>query len=83
MQKIIIIIVLFLITFSCKKENNESLNNNGTLFTKLDASKTGIDFINKVDNEKDFNIFKYRNFYNGGGVAIGEILIMIIFPIFI
>ena len=73
MQKIIIIIVLFLITFSCKKEDNESLNNNGTLFTKLDASKTGIDFINKVDNEKDFNIFKYRNFYNGGGVAIGDI----------
>ncbi|MEJ2114404.1 MAG: VCBS repeat-containing protein, partial [Flavobacteriaceae bacterium] len=36
-------------------------------------AETGIDFINKVENEKDFNIFKYRNFYNGGGVAIGDI----------
>ncbi|MBT8284090.1 MAG: VCBS repeat-containing protein, partial [Flavobacteriaceae bacterium] len=28
---------------------------------------------NKVENQKNFNIFKYRNFYNGGGVAIGDI----------
>ncbi|MCW3114122.1 MAG: hypothetical protein JWR18_2518 [Segetibacter sp.] len=34
---------------------------------------TGIDFANNVQNDKDFNIFSYRNFYNGGGVAIGDI----------
>ncbi len=34
---------------------------------------TGISFVNKVENTKDFNIFSYRNFYNGGGVAIGDI----------
>lgn len=34
---------------------------------------TGIDFTNKVANNRDFNIFSYRNFYNGGGVAIGDI----------
>ncbi len=43
------------------------------LFSLLAADKTGIDFINKVQNQKHFNIFKYRNFYNGGGVAIGDI----------
>ena len=32
---------------------------------------TGISFSNDVQNTKDFNIFSYRNFYNGGGVAIG------------
>ncbi len=37
------------------------------------TNNTGIDFINKVENTKDFNIFSYRNFYNGGGVAIGDI----------
>ena len=26
-----------------------------------------------VKNAPDFNIFSYRNFYNGGGVAIGDI----------
>ena len=34
---------------------------------------TGIDFSNTIYNTKDFNIFSYRNFYNGGGVAIGDI----------
>ncbi|HEX5150691.1 MAG TPA: VCBS repeat-containing protein [Parafilimonas sp.] len=36
-------------------------------------TNTGIDFENTVNNTKDFNIFSYRNFYNGGGVAIGDI----------
>jgi hypothetical protein len=39
----------------------------------LNSSETGIEFINEVTNEEDFNIFLYRNFYNGGGVAIGDI----------
>jgi hypothetical protein len=43
------------------------------LFQLMPSSQTGIDFNNKVDDKKDFNIFKYRNFYNGGGVAIGDV----------
>ncbi|MEP7376222.1 MAG: VCBS repeat-containing protein [Chitinophagaceae bacterium] len=42
-----------------------------TLFELKES--TGIDFINKVKDTKDFNILTYRNFYNGGGVAIGDI----------
>ena len=34
---------------------------------------TGIDFTNRVNDTKDFNIFSYRNFYNGGGCAIGDL----------
>ncbi|MCG7860332.1 hypothetical protein MD537_25345, partial [Flavihumibacter sediminis] len=41
------------------------------LFTLME--KTGIDFVNEVSDTKDFNIFSYRNFYNGGGCAIGDI----------
>ena len=44
-----------------------------TLFTLLPPDSTGVEFINRVENQKNFNIFKYRNFYNGGGVAIGDI----------
>ena len=44
-----------------------------TLFSKLAATDTGIEFENKVVNTADFNIFTYRNFYNGGGVGIGDI----------
>src|SRR5690606_6962201 len=44
-----------------------------TLFTLLDSNTTGFNFVNRVRNEKEFNIFKYRNFYNGAGVGIGDI----------
>ncbi|HNM26899.1 MAG TPA: VCBS repeat-containing protein, partial [Saprospiraceae bacterium] len=43
------------------------------LFEQLNSAQTGINFINKVDNTEEFNIFSYRNFYNGGGVAIGDL----------
>lgn len=44
-----------------------------TLFEDLPTSHTGIDFENTLTNSEEFNIFNYRNFYNGGGVAIGDI----------
>jgi len=43
------------------------------LFEKIDAKKSGITFENHIENTEDFNIFSYRNFYNGGGVAIGDL----------
>lgn len=42
-----------------------------TLFGLIENS--GIDFSNNIQNTPEFNIFSYRNFYNGGGVAIGDI----------
>lgn len=72
----IIYLGLILLCFSCNKKgkNEESgEENKNVLFTKMDPSVTGINFINTVKNEKDFNIFKYRNFYNGAGVGIGDL----------
>lgn len=43
------------------------------LFSEMPASYTGIDFENKLEFRQDFNIYTYRNFYNGGGVAIGDV----------
>ena len=42
-----------------------------TLFSLEDS--TGIIFNNIVKDSKDLNIINYRNFYNGGGVATGDI----------
>jgi len=39
----------------------------------MPPSRTGIHFENKVISSKQFNVFNYRNFYNGGGVAIGDV----------
>ncbi|MBC7886592.1 MAG: VCBS repeat-containing protein [Ferruginibacter sp.] len=43
------------------------------LFTQMPSSETGIRFINRVIDDSVMNIFSYRNFYNGAGVAIGDI----------
>jgi hypothetical protein len=53
--------------------SREPGTNPGALFKLLPASETGIHFKNIVKDTKEFNIFKYRNFYNGGGVAIGDV----------
>nr|WP_240740228.1 FG-GAP-like repeat-containing protein [Allomuricauda hymeniacidonis] len=66
---------LLLIFTSCsdKEKKEETSETSKTLFTLLSPEETGVTFVNSVENQKDFNIFKYRNFYNGGGVAIGDI----------
>ena len=46
---------------------------NTTLFTQLDNAKTGVKFINEVASSEALNVFTYRNFYNGGGVGIGDV----------
>ncbi len=67
----ILVFFSFIVLLSSCSKNNSS-NQNG-LFSKLNASITGINFNNEVKNGEEMNIFKYRNFYNGGGVAIGDI----------
>jgi hypothetical protein len=72
MIKLAIMKILFIATalsvlgFSCKQKEASEM-----LFEIMD--NTGVDFVNKVEDTKDFNIFNYRNFYNGGGVAIGDV----------
>ena len=44
-----------------------------TLFTLLPSSYTGVRFENRLTDTRDLNVFTYRNYYNGGGVAIGDL----------
>lgn len=79
---LVLLILLFCTPFhSCKKDHpvlyeskHQSIaSGDHTLFTLLNVDKTGVDFINKVDDTEEFNILTYRNYYNGGGVALGDI----------
>ena len=44
-----------------------------TQFTLLSSESTEVDFINQIEDGEEFNILNYRNYYNGGGVALGDI----------
>ena len=61
--------ILFLALFlGCKTEQSTQ-----ALFQLVDENESGFSFNNTIQQTEDFNIFSYRNFYNGGGVSIGDI----------
>ena len=66
-----IILSLLFFSFFLASCNNNRESSGPTLFQLKE--ETGIDFANNIHNTKDFNVFFYRNFYNGGGVAIADI----------
>ncbi|NBB30857.1 VCBS repeat-containing protein [Cellulophaga sp. BC115SP] len=43
------------------------------LFTLLPAEKTHVDFQNVIDEGLNTNVLMYEYFYNGGGVAVGDV----------
>ena len=66
MSKYLVSLFACLLLFSCNKSGDR-------LFISLPPQKTGVDFINKIEETEDLNILDYLYFYNGGGVAVGDI----------
>ena len=50
-----------------------SCNQSSSVFESVPASKTHITFTNQPEKKKLFNILYYLYYYNGGGVATGDI----------
>ena len=63
MKRFNLIVLVFVLFISCEK----------TTFKLKENNSVGIEFNNRLIFSDDFNVYKYRNFYNGGGVAIGDI----------
>ena len=59
----ITLIIIFLLFNSC---------DDSKLFS-LESDSSGVIFENKLEYTEEFNPYTYRNFYNGGGVALGDI----------
>jgi len=67
MRKIYSLLV-FVLFVSCNETAIEKPQ-----FELLTPETTGILFSNNLVSTDIFNVYRYRNFYNGGGVAIGDI----------
>ena len=65
-MRLAIVYVMVLLFLSCNNKKNGN-----TLFQLVENS--GINFNNRVEDDSLENSFLFRNFYNGGGVAIGDI----------
>lgn len=66
------ILLFSMITFlaAC---NSEPANHEPKRFEKLEATETGIDFVNQLTETAEMNIFNYMYFFNGAGVATGDV----------
>jgi enediyne biosynthesis protein E4 len=64
-KKIIYLLLIAASAFSSCKQK--------VLFQKLSSSQTNITFQNNLPNQKGFNILYYLYYYEGGGVATGDI----------
>ena len=60
------ILLLLFVLNACRDDHS-------TLFTRLDKSATGINFNNTLFEDGPLNVSNYIYFYNGGGVAVGDI----------
>ncbi len=58
-------ILLIFTLLSCRQSDS--------LFKVMPASKTSIHFVNQLQNGSNLNIINYLYYYNGGGVAIGDV----------
>ncbi len=68
MRKYLPLFLLLAISCNIDKNSHKQL-----LFNKISSSRSGIHFANELSLDKDFDVFRYRNYYNGGGAAIGDI----------
>ena len=62
----LVLLIIFFLFAACK-------NNNAKLFTKLSETRTGIEFNNILKENETANVLNYSYFYNGGGIAVGDI----------
>ncbi|MFQ5708976.1 MAG: hypothetical protein ACE5HO_16075, partial [bacterium] len=63
--------IVLILLFSCSEKSPTIQVDR--LFTLLPDDYTHLKFENTLVDEMTFNVFKYRNYYNGGGVAIGDV----------
>ena len=68
-MKNILVLFFFIQLLGCTlKESNSNQQ-----FVQHPSAASGIDFRNQLSYLQNFNIYTYRNFYNGGGVAVGDV----------
>ncbi|WOD44160.1 VCBS repeat-containing protein [Hwangdonia lutea] len=73
----LVIVFLSMFIVSCKKESDKKThqleNASVTLFTEISPNESGLNFINEIPESSAMNSMVYEYFYNGGGVAVGDI----------
>jgi hypothetical protein len=67
------VIFICLLILGCAKNQDIENTVESAFFNNIDASVSGINFSNDLSPDGNLNIIEYLYYYNGGGVAVGDI----------
>ena len=71
MLRILGVSILILLISACGVDEGKTFGD--SIFQDQSIASTGIRFSNNLEISVDLNPYTYRNFYNGGGVAAGDV----------
>lgn len=66
-------ILIITLVFGCAEEEKLPIIKSDLYFNSVSADSSGLSFKNELIQNDDINIIEYLYYYNGGGVALGDI----------
>ena len=74
MKNYYIALLALLLIYNCNNNKEKDKNTNiSYLLSKTPPEETGLDFVNLVSEDPQHNIVSYIYYYNGGGIATGDV----------
>jgi hypothetical protein len=73
MTKKVVLIFIIALSIGCTKREESDVNSKAVPFNNIDPKISGIDFSNDLKPNGSLNIIEYLYYYNGAGVALGDI----------
>ena len=73
MKRIVSLSFLLCLVSACGGPAGEVEDTAAPLFIRLSSVETGIAFTNRIEEREGFNVLEYDSFYNGAGVAAGDV----------
>ncbi|GAB4029942.1 VCBS repeat-containing protein [Spirosoma gilvum] len=64
---------IFCLTSCRQSDSTDTATDGSPLFTSLTPEQTGVTFANTLTEGLNTNVLMYEYFYNGGGVAVGDL----------
>ncbi len=71
--RFIVVFIFSISLFGCSKKKKVEVEKADIYFHAVSSDSSGIEFSNDLHYQDDLNIIEYLYYYNGGGVAIGDI----------
>ncbi|QMW05147.1 VCBS repeat-containing protein [Spirosoma foliorum] len=72
-----LLLITYFLASGCRENSSDgqatSENTGPPLFTSLTPEQTGVTFANNLTEGLNTNVLMYEYFYNGGGVAVGDL----------